>query len=80
MLKILTYINIGKEVNDKDPEFKIGDHIRISKWRNIFAKGYTPNWSKEIFGMSKIENTVSWIYIINDLKGEEIIGTFNKEK
>ena len=44
-----TYINIGKEVNDKDPEFKVGDHVRISKYKNIFAKGYPPNWSEEIF-------------------------------
>ena len=40
-----TYINTGKEVNDKDPKFKVGDHVRISKHKNIFAKGYTPNWS-----------------------------------
>ena len=38
-----TYINIDKDVNDKDPEFKVGDHVRISKYKNIFAKGYTPN-------------------------------------
>ena len=44
-----TYINIGKESNDKDPKFKVGDHVRISKYKNIFAKGYTPNWSEEIF-------------------------------
>ena len=43
------YINIGKEFNDKDPKFKVGDHVRISKYKNIFAKGYTPNWSEEIF-------------------------------
>ena len=44
-----TYINIDKEVNDKDPKFKIGDHVRISKYKNIFAKGYTRNWSEEVF-------------------------------
>ena len=43
-----TYINIGKEVNDNDPKFKVGDHVRISKYKNIFAKGYTRNWSEEI--------------------------------
>ena len=71
-----TYINIGKEVNDKDPKFKVGDHVRISKYKNIFAKGYTPNWSEEIFVIKGIKNAVSWIYVINDLNGEEIIGTF----
>ena len=40
-----TYINIGKEINVKDPEFKVGDHVRISKYKNIYAKGYTLNWS-----------------------------------
>ena len=38
-----TFINIGKEVNDKDPKFKVGDHVRISKYKNFFAKVYTPN-------------------------------------
>ena len=61
-----TYINIGKEGNDKDPKFKVGDHVRISKYKNIFAKGYTPNWSEEIFLIKEIKNT----YVINDLNGE----------
>ena len=38
-----TYIDLKKEVNDKDPIFKVGDHVRISKYKNIFAKGYTSN-------------------------------------
>ena len=70
-----TYINISKEVNDKDPKVKVGDHVRISKYKNIFAKGYTPNWSEEIFVIKEIKNTVPWTYVINDLN-EEIIGTF----
>ena len=44
-----TYINIDKEVNDKKSKFKVGDHVRISKYKNIFAKSYTPNWSEEVF-------------------------------
>ena len=55
-----TYINIGKEVNDKDPKFKVGDHVRISKYKNIFAKGYTPNWFDEIFVIKEIKITVPW--------------------
>ena len=74
------YINIDKEVNDKDPKFKLGDHVRISKNKNIFAKGYTPNWSEEIFVIKKLKNTVPWTYVINDLNGEEIIGTFYEKK
>ena len=71
-----TYIDFKKEVYDKDPKFKFGDHVRISKYKNIFAKGYMPNWSEEIFIIKKIENTVPWTYVITDLNGEEIIGTF----
>ena len=56
--------------------FKAGGHVRISKYRNIFAEAYTPNSSEEIFVIKEIKNTVSWAYIINDLNGEEIIGTF----
>ena len=71
-----TYIDFKKEVIDKNPKFKVGDQVRISKYKNIFAKGYMPNWSEEIFIIKKIKNTVPWTYILNDLNGEEIIGTF----
>ena len=65
-----TYINIDKEINDKDPKCKVGDRVRISKYKNVFAKGYTPNWSEEIFVIKEIKNTVPWTYVINDLNGE----------
>ena len=65
-----TYIGFGKEVNDNDPKFKVCDHVRISKYKNIFAKGYTPNCSEKVFVIKKIKNTVSWTYVINDLNGE----------
>ena len=65
-----TYINIDKEVNDKDPKFEVGDHVRISKYKNVFAKGYTPNWSEEIFVIKEIKNTVPWTYVINDYNDE----------
>ena len=71
-----TYINIDKELNDIDPKFKAGGHVRISKCKNIFAKGYTPNWSEEIFVIKEIKNTVPWTYDINDLSKEQITGTF----
>ena len=79
-IKDSTYINIDKEVNDKDPKFKVGDHVRISKYKNIFFKGSTPNWSEEVFVTGKIKDTVPWTYIINDLIGEEIIGTFYEKE
>ena len=75
-----TYIDFGKEVSDDDPKFKVGDHVRISKYKSIFAKGYTPNWSEEIFVIKKIKNTVPWTYVINDLNGEEITGTFYEKE
>ena len=75
-IKDNTYIDFGKEVNDNDPKFKVGDRVRTSKYRNIFAKGYTPNSSEEIFVIKKIKNTVSWTYAINDFNGEEITETF----
>ena len=75
-----TYINIGKEFIDNDPKSKVGDHVRISKYKNILAKGYTPNWSEEIFVIKEIKNTVPWTYVINELNGEEIIGTFYEKK
>ena len=71
-----TYINTNKETNYKDPKFKVGDYVRISKYKNIFAKGYMPNWSEEVFVVDKIKNTVPWTRVINDLNGEEITGTF----
>ena len=75
-----TYINTNKEINYKDPKFKVGDYVRISKYKNIFAKGYMPNWSEEVFVVDKIKNTVPWTYVINDLNGEELTGTFYKNE
>ena len=75
-----TYIDFAKEVNDKDPKFKIGDHARISKYKNIFAKEYMRNWSEEVFVVSKMKNTVPWTCVINDLNGEEIIETFHEKE
>ena len=70
-----TYINIGKEVNENDPKFKVGDHARISQYKNIFT-----NWSDEVFVIKEIKITVPWTYVINDLNGEEIIGTFYEKE
>ena len=60
--------------------FKVGDHVRISIDKNIFAKGYMPNSSEEVFFISKVKNTVPWTYVINDVNGEEIIGTFYEKE
>ena len=75
-----TYIDFGKKVNDNDPKFKVGDHVRISKYKNIFVKDYTPNWSEDVFVIKKIKNAVPWTYVINDLNGEEVTGTFYEKE
>ena len=75
-----TYINTDKETNDKDRKFKVGDRVRISKYKNIFAKGYTPNSSEEVFVIKKVKNTVPWTYVINDLNAKEIMGTFYEKE
>ena len=68
-----TYIDFEKEINDKDAKIKVGDHVRISKYKNIFAKGYTPNWSEEVFVISKIKNTVPWTYVIMILMVKKLL-------
>ena len=75
-----THINTDKEINNKNPKFKVGDRVRISKYKSIFAKSYTPSWSEEVFVIKKVKNTVLWTYVINDLNGEEITGTFYEKE
>ena len=79
-VKSNTYINSSKDINDKDTKVKIGDITRISKYKNIFAKGYLPNWSEEFFVIKKVKNTVPWTYVISDCKGEKIVGTFYEKE
>ena len=74
------YIDFGKEVDDKDPKFKVGDHFRISKYKKSFAKGYTPNLSEEVFVIKKFKNIVPWTYVISDINSEEIIGRFYEKE
>ena len=69
-VKSNTYINSSKEINDKDPKSKIGDIVRISKYKNIFSKSYVPNWSEEVLVIKKVKSTVPWTFVISHLKGE----------
>ena len=69
-----------EESNKKDPKFKVGDRVRISKYKNVFAKGYVPNWSDEVFVVNKIKNTMLWKYEINDLNGEKNLGSFYEKE
>ena len=79
-LKSNTYINSSKEINDKDPKFKIGDTVRISKYKNIFTKGHVLNWPEDVFVLKKFEQTMPWTYFIADFNGEDIVGTFYKRE
>ena len=75
-----SFAEYNEESNEKDSKFKVGDHVRISKFKNVFAKAYTPNCSEEIFIVKKIKNTVPWTYVISDLNGEEIVGSFYEKE
>ena len=75
-----SYVDYSEEYNKKDSKFKVGDHVRISKYKKLFAKRYTPNWSKEVFVVNKIKNTVPLTYVINDFNGEEISGSFYEKE
>ena len=69
-------LHSNEEVNDKDTKFKVGVHVRISKYKNIFVKGCISDWSEEVFVIKKVKNTAPWTYVINDLNDDEVIGTF----
>ena len=78
-VKSSTYINFNKENNNEGPKFKVGDNVGISKYKNIFTKGYLPNWSEEFFVIKKVKN-IPWTYVTSDLKGEEIVGRFYEKE
>ena len=71
-----SYAEYNEDSNEKGPKLKVGDHVRIPKYKNIFAKGYTANWTEEVFVVSKIKNTVPWTYVISNLNSELIAGSF----
>ena len=74
-----SYVEYNDDFNKKGPKFKVNDHVRISKYKNIFAKGYLPNRSEEVFIINEIKNTVLRTCTISDLNGEKVIGTFMKK-
>ena len=74
------FTDSSKEIINKAPRFKIDDIVRISKYKNNFAKDYTPNYSEEVFVVKKVKSTVPWTYVINDLKGVKIVETFYEKE
>ena len=83
-VKSNNYVNYNVTSNDEDPKFPVGNNLRISKYKNIFAKGYTTNWSEELFVIRKKNNiyinTVLWTYVTIDLNGKEVAGTFYEKE
>ena len=75
-----SYVEYNENLNKKDLKFKIGAHVRTSKYKNIFGKGFTANWSEEVFVISKVKNTVPWTYVINGFNSEEITGSFYEKE
>ena len=75
-----SFAEYNEESNKRDPKCKVGNHFRISKYKNIFVQGYAPSWSEEIFVIKKIKNTVPWTYVISDLNVEEIVGIFYEKE
>ena len=75
-----SYVEYNEDFNKKGPKFKVNDHVRISKYKNTFAKGYVPNWSEEVFIVNEIKNTVPWTYAINDLNSEKVIESFYEKE
>ena len=79
-IKLRSYFDFGIENNERDPRFKVEDYVRIPKHKNISAKGYTPNRSEEVFVIEKVQNTVPWTYVTEDLNGYEIVGMFYEKE
>ena len=75
-----SYAEYNEDSNKKGSKFKVADHVKISKYKNIFAKKYAPNWSEEVFVVSRLKNTVLWTYVVIDLNGELITGSFYKKE
>ena len=73
-------IHFDLQYNKKNPKFKVGNHVRISKYKNGFAKYYTPNQTDETFVIEKASNTVPWTYNIDDLIDENIVEIFQKKQ
>ena len=79
-MKILLEKNYNFEITDKKPNFSIGDKVRVSLLKNTFEKGYTSNWSEQIYVIYDIKSSNVHYYYLKDLNGNEIDGTFYQEE
>ena len=79
-VKTSTYIDIDLKNNNKDPKSEVRDHVRISKYNSIFAKGYTSIWFEKVFAIKEVKSNVPWTYVTNDFNGEKIVGKFHEKE
>ena len=79
-VKSSTYIDLNKKNDKEDPKFEVGDHVKILKYKNIFAKGYTLNWREDVFMIKKVKNIAPLTYVISDLICKEIFERFCKKE
>ena len=79
-VKSSIYIDSDVQNSYKGHKFDFGDHVRISKYKNILAKHYTPYWSEQVLVIKKVKNIASWTYVIGDLNGEKIIRAFYEKE
>ena len=75
-----SYAEYNEDFNVTKPKFKVGDHVKISKYKNFFAKACTQSWSEDIFAVSKIKDTVPSTYVISDLNGGKIAASFYEKQ
>ena len=68
--------DFNKDSNKEGPKFKVGNHVKASKYKIIFAKDNAPDWSEKVFFITKVKNAVPWVYVISDLNGEKLVRTF----
>ena len=78
-VKSNTYIDSVKGINNEDPKFEIGDIVRKLNYIKVFAEGYTPDWSQEVFMIKKFKNAVLWKFVTNDLNGQKNVRNFYKK-
>ena len=78
-VKSSTYIDSSEGINDQDPKFNIGDIVRISKYKNTFAKSYVPNWCEEIFVIKKVKNTCRGYMLLVILVEKKLLERFTKK-
>ena len=74
-----TYFDFDKENNNEDSKLEVGNHVKVTKYKNIFAKGYTPNCPVEVFVINKVKNTVPGKYVLEDLMVKKLLGRFIKK-